>query len=532
MKKILIVDDEQDTRDVLDILFNKDYEVMMASTGKDCLKIFADETPDVVLLDVMMPDIPGTDCLKEIKSISQDTIVIMITAHMNHEAAVQALRFGADDYIMKPFNNLHLKKVVDDRVQAKSLERRVKDLKEKEIYEAILESIGDGILLLDTDLTIINANRSFLKDMGYGLEEVVGKPCYLVTHNIESPCQPPHDTCPIEEVRRTGQSSVEVHVHKDKNGDNRYVEVSAYPLKDETGKVYQFVHVTKDVTENRILQEKVEEHAKGLEQRVSERTRELKESKDAVLNMLEDIEDSHGALQGAYENLKELDLLKDEFLQNVTHELKTPITIVLGSLEILDDEDLSKEGKDLLEISQRNLWRLSRLVTDIMEFSKIEAGTKDLAPVPVQASELLEDVISELQVMAENIDVTIEMKVDEDIQLLADRDGISRVIYNLLSNAIKFNKKGGHIKVTAQNERGNVKFSVKDTGIGIPTEKMKHLFDRFYQVDGTTQRRYAGTGLGLSIVKSIVDMHGGSVWVDSKVNNGSCFHIALPKGVD
>ena len=137
-----------------------------------------------------------------------------------------------------------------------------------------------------------------------------------------------------------------------------------------------------------------------------------------------------------------------------------------------------------------------------------------------------------LSLVYDSIETINEMKADEDIQLLADRDGISRVIYNLISNAIKFNKKGGHIEVTAQNENSNVKFSVTDTGIGIPTEKLKHLFDRFYQIDGTTKRRYAGTGLGLSIVKSIVDMHGGSIWVESKVNNGSSFHISLPKGVD
>lgn len=532
MTKILIVDDDPDIKEVLKKAFRKDYEVLLASTGKECLTVFKDETPDVILLDVMMPDVSGTECLEEIKAQSPGTIVIMMTAHRNLEAPIQALRLGADDYITKPFNLLHLKKVVDDRVQKKTLETEVEDLKGKEIFEAILESIGDGILLLDTDLKIVKANKSFLKDMSYDLDEIVGKPCHVVTHNLENPCTPPNDTCPIDEVRRTGKPSIEVHVHKDKDGHKRYVEVSAYPLKDEKGEVFQFVHVTRDVTETRMLHEKIEEYAKGLEEKVDGRTKELKESKDAVLNMLEDIEDSHERLQEAYKNLKDLDRLKDEFLQNVTHELKTPITIVLGTLEILEDENISKEGREILDISQRNLWRLSRLVSDIMEFSKIEAGKKEIVPVPVHTNELLEDVISELKGMAATIDVTIEMSVDEDIQFQADRDGISRVIYNLLSNAIKFNTKGGSIKVSAITENSNVKFSVKDTGIGIPTEKLKHLFDRFYQIDGTTQRKYAGTGLGLSIVKSIVDLHGGTIWVESKVDQGSTFHVTIPKRGD
>jgi PAS domain S-box-containing protein len=420
------------------------------------------------------------------------------------------------------------------RAYSKKLEEKIdektRELKHQiEISEKISDGIAEGILLLDKDFKIIKANKGLLDSLGLKEGDVIGDYCYRVTHHLDEPCKPPLDICPVKEVIKTGRPSTETHIHFDRDGNERYVEVTAYPVKDEKGNITEFVHVARDITEKRRLEQQLEEYAKTLEQKVEERTRELKESRDAVLNMLEDLAESKKELQRTYEELKELDKLKDEFFQNVTHELRTPITIISGSMDILLGEKLDEEKRKLLEITKRSAVRLNRLVGNILDFSRLEARKRELNLQSLNVTEIIEESVSEQLEFAEKNGVTIETTITEHLPpIKADKNGVKQMLTNLLNNAIKFNKKGGKVVISAEHDKNFITLSVADTGIGIPEDKIPKLFTRFYQVDGSTARRYSGTGLGLAIVKKLVELHGGKIWVESEVGKGTKFWFTLP----
>ena len=218
----------------------------------------------------------------------------------------------------------------------------------------------------------------------------------------------------------------------------------------------------------------------------------------------------------AYKELKELNRLKEEILQNVSHELRTPITSMLTTITILKDNIKDNRLQEILEINERSTWRLNRLVGDLLEAGKIEQGSKELVLEAVDIGELIENVIVDIQGLADEKQLIVEFKKEEAVlPVLVDEESIYRVIMNLINNAIKFNKKGGRIEVKAKADNMFIEVSVEDTGIGISGEKLEKIFDRFYQVDGTTTRRYEGTGIGLALTKKLVEMHGGKIWAES-----------------
>lgn len=256
------------------------------------------------------------------------------------------------------------------------------------------------------------------------------------------------------------------------------------------------------------LERQLREYYGQLEQKVEERTKEL---------------------QKAYGELKELDRMKDEFVQNVSHELKTPMGIILGSVNILMETDLDDENREILELSKRNIWRLNRLVSDLLDFSKIESGTRELNIESLDMNEVIEESVTEMHNLADTNNVTLKTTPQKDLPLIkGDKDAIKQIFTNLLSNAIKFNEKGGKVVISAEKEGDAVKVSVSDTGTGIPKDKIPKLFTRFYQIDGSTTRKYPGTGLGLAIVRRLVEMHGGKIWVESELGKGSKFTFTLP----
>ncbi len=275
------------------------------------------------------------------------------------------------------------------------------------------------------------------------------------------------------------------------------------------------------------LEDNVKERTKALEEKVTE----LIEMRTALLNMMDDIEAGHSELKVAYDDLKMLDKMKDEFLSNVSHELRTPLTSIKGALDIMSDEELPKELSELTSIAKQNANRLNALIGDIIYYSKMEYRATELTKEDLDLGEIITKSVKTTSPTAMENGITIETSAEGDLKALVDKKAIYKVFSNLLSNAIKFNKKGGRIMVRAKGiVNGHVEVCVEDTGIGIPKEHLGKVFDRFYQVDGSTKRKYSGTGLGLSIAKSIVEKHGGKIWVESEVGKGSRFTFKIPKG--
>lgn len=225
---------------------------------------------------------------------------------------------------------------------------------------------------------------------------------------------------------------------------------------------------------------------------------------------------------------------KAEFFYNMSHELKTPLTVILGAIQLIEQKnsnfevDRRKSSKHITTIKQ-NCYRLLRLINNILDLSRIESGYIKSNVVSCNIVYLIEEIVQSVIPYAEQKSLTIEFDtLSEEIITSVDVDKIERIILNLLSNAIKFTSPGGKISIVVSTKFDKIHIFVKDTGIGIPKDMLGSVFERYQQVDSSLTKGIEGSGLGLSIVKSFVELHNGSIKVKSEPNIGSEFHIILP----
>ena len=223
---------------------------------------------------------------------------------------------------------------------------------------------------------------------------------------------------------------------------------------------------------------------------------------------------------------------KSQFLANMSHELRTPLNAILGFTEMLADGlygPVPPEYKEPLADIQTNGRHLLRLINDVLDLSKIEAGRMELAMEEYSAQEVVSMVRASLRSLAEEKGLDFKVEVDPGLPevLRGDAKRIMQCLLNLAGNALKFTKRGG-VTIRAARDGDCVRYSVSDTGIGIPTDQLAEVFAEFRQVDATVTREFGGTGLGLSITKKFVEMHGGRIWVESRLNEGSAFHFTIP----
>jgi len=253
--------------------------------------------------------------------------------------------------------------------------------------------------------------------------------------------------------------------------------------------------------------------------------RTVQESQQEILAM-------NDALAETNAQLRELDRMKDAFLSMVTHELRTPLTVISGITEMLETGiygDLTPEQTEHIRQIAAQASRLRRLVNDLLDLSKIEAGMMKLHREAVSPRFLVEAVLEQLITVAAQAAVVFRNQVSPLLpDLYCDIHRIEHVLINLISNAIKFTPHGGQVTVSAQTTDRSIVFCVADTGSGIPPDALPRIFDKFYQVHTSTETGLKGTGLGLAIVKHIVELHGGDVSVESEMGKGSRFYFRLP----
>jgi PAS domain S-box-containing protein len=226
---------------------------------------------------------------------------------------------------------------------------------------------------------------------------------------------------------------------------------------------------------------------------------------------------------------KEAERLKAEFIAVVSHELRTPLTSIAASLEILGDGgDRSDLSEELIRIAQTNSQRLVRLVNDILDIEKLEAGKVPFNMQRAGIASLIEQAIEDNRPLANSFGVTLRFENASQYHVHADADRLTQVAANLLSNACKFSEPGGEVVVRAEDRESTVRVSVRDHGPGIPEDFKPHIFARFAQADGTNTREVSGTGLGLSIAKEIVQRHGGEISFADAPEGGTIFFFDLP----
>lgn len=358
------------------------------------------------------------------------------------------------------------------------------EVKEGKVYiENLVENAGDSIVSTDLEDRILTWNSGAEAIFGYRKEEMAGRSLAVLL-----PAGHPRE---LEEIRNKVQQTGVIRNlearRKRKDGAVIDVALAVSPIHDTAGRVTGFLHLAKDITEK-----------KRYEQR-----------------------------------LKELDTMKSEFVSSVSHELRTPLTAIKGSVDnMLDGLTGSlndKQSRYLIRIKS-NADRLSRLINDLLDLSTIEAGKIALKPADVPLAALARDIAETLKPVAAEKLITLEVSpADGGATAWADRDKVTQVFMNLIGNALKFTPSQGKVTVAiGRNGDHWIKVSVADSGPGIPFNEAQKIFDKFYQGAKVGQHKIRGTGLGLSISKSLVEMHGGKIWVESEVGRGSTFSFTLP----
>jgi len=237
-------------------------------------------------------------------------------------------------------------------------------------------------------------------------------------------------------------------------------------------------------------------------------------------------------LEESNRKLVELDQMKGRFFANISHELRTPLTLLISPLEILQREKasfLDEESKGILQIMSSNAMRLLKLINDLLDLVKLESGRMEMKREAVQLKEFVHGLVQSIKNTAKDKRVRLSAKVDEGVNwVLTDKDKLEKIILNLLFNALKFTPAGGQVELTARKDGNQLLIRVKDTGMGISEDNLPYIFDRFWQADSNSNRKYQGTGIGLALVKELAEAQGGTVGVESQVSKGTTMTLRIP----
>jgi two-component system phosphate regulon sensor histidine kinase PhoR len=488
-EKVLVVEDKPEMIQILTdyVLGPQGYIALTALNGEEGLRMALSEEPDLVILDIRMPKMSGLQVLQALREQQCSVPVIVITAYGSEEVVVRALRLGANDYVAKPFEldemaNI-IGRVLNESKQEKErarlsqeLEKSVKELTNK--IELMLYNIDEGVFTVDRVLRILTFNPAAEKILGWREEEVIGRPYGEIFKEKDGVSSSQEEL--LSEAMRKAQpvtSVKEGHPVISKDGQQIFIASNVIPLLDLDSQVIGAMVAFRDASAE-----------------------------------------------------MELNHMKSGFISMVSHELRSPLSHIMASTELIREASLSSDQQqNLLNIVHAQSNRLNKFVAQILDVSLLEAGTVKVERKPVALKPMIEQIIAAFEIRASTH--RFELIVPEGPTIVVGDEGkIQTVLDNLLENAVNYSPKGSRVSIeVSDGGKKEAVISVTDEGIGIPANQLERIFERFHRVNASDDQEQYGYGLGLYISKRLIEIQGGSIWAESEVERGSRFSFSLPK---
>jgi PAS domain S-box-containing protein len=412
----------------------------------------------------------------------------------NYNVKIPVSVDGEAAELARSFNSLieSLKEQVNELNQLSDIRLKT-ELKYRNLYD----NAPDLYRSVNADGIIIDCNRSYAQHLGYTKEEILGKSVF--DHTSSKSIEDFHAM--VEIWKREGVvRNFELWL-KRKDGSEFPVLLSSTGLHDSDGKLIGSNTVLKDITE--------------------------------IYEARKKIEASEALIRKQFEDLKEIDEQKSKFSSMITHELKTPFVPIKGYCEMLREPgllgNLNAEQQEVVDGIYKNCIRLEKLIGDVLDAQLLDMKHMKFYKESFSVNEFLKNIMTDFASMMKEKQMEFVNSTKESITVTSDKNRLYQVLRNLLSNAVDFTPAKGRIEINAHAKGNEIIFYVKDNGIGIPLDKQKNLFQKFYQVESIAKRKHGGNGLGLSICKGIVEGLGGRVWCESSEGKGATFYFSIPK---
>jgi len=460
----------------------------IVETREDYLYFLKEFDPDLILSDFSLPTFDGMQAILLQQELAAHIPFILVTGSINEETAVEVMKAGADDYVIKE-HLTRLGAAIRAAIQKKEIIRLNIEADEKlRVFSRAIEQSPSSIIITDAEGKIQFVNAKFTNFMQYSLEEVKGKTPRILNpgHTGKEEFDEMWNTL---QTRKTWQGEFN---NRKKDGTKFWENVIISPLLFHSGNISNFILIMEDITEKK--------------------------------KMIDD-------LVIAKERAEENDRLKTAFLHNISHEIRTPMNAIVGFCDLLNDPDLkANEYKHYTDIITQSSHQLLSIITDIVNLSTIEAGQERIQANALNINSICHLVYEQFFQKAKHKEISISYQTalpDSEAIIISDETKLTQVLTNLLSNAVKFTNHGS-VEFGYLLKNDILEFYVRDTGIGIPAEKQEEIFKRFYQIDRTENRQYGGSGLGLSISRTYIELLGGKIWITSEPGKGSTFYFNIP----